>query len=165
MRARRRSGARRRGGGRLRHPLAELQGSRQVEVAPRAALGLVAELRERVGEQLPRLLISRIGCDDVIEHLRDPPVLALLEVQPRPGDDLVRAAHVLDDLAAGLGGRERVETGRVAVEPAEVVRPDGLHVVIDAAVVATIRPVQGELGGELDQLGGLDHVVAVVCEP
>ena len=58
-----------------------------------------------------------------------------------------------------------MEVGRVAVEPAEVLRVGRLHVVVHRAVVGAHRPVVGELGRELDLFGDLDRREAVVGEP
>ena len=61
----------------LRHAVAQLLRRRQVEVAPRPGLGLVAELLERVGLQQPaRLDVLRVGEHEVVHDLGHPAVLA-----------------------------------------------------------------------------------------
>ena len=155
------------GGARGRHlhdPVAELLRGRQVEVAPGAVLGLVAELLQRVGLERAGLGVVRVGEHHVVDGLGDPAVLALLEVHARPGENGVGATHVLDRLPGALDGRELVERRRVAVEEAQVVGVDGLDVVADRAVVAAVGEAAADPLRELDHLGDLGRPVAVVRE-
>ena len=63
----------------LRDPVAQLLRAREVEVAPRAGLALVAELLERVGLQPARRHVVGLGEHEVVHELRGPAVLAARE--------------------------------------------------------------------------------------
>ena len=134
---RRRSGCRARRSGRA---VAQLVRAGQVDGAPDAALGLVAELvvgraraaraprrppgrRTRGGRAASRPSGSRRAS------------IAALRLLLHGGG----AAHRLDVLRAERLGRQRIEVRRVAVVPAEVELVDRLRVVAQRAVVAAVR--------------------------
>ena len=84
--------------------------------------------------------------------------------------DGVGAAHPLDGAGGRGDRRERVQVGRVGVEPAEIALVHGLHVVVDGAVVAPHVVLAGQLGqlGEglgVELLGDLGGGQAVVGQP
>jgi hypothetical protein len=142
--------------------VAQLLRGREVEVAPRAGLGLVAELLERVGLQVARGLAAGIGEDDVVDDLGHPAVVAQLERAARLLERRVGAAHELDVALRRLRRRVGVQRCRVAVEPAQVVDVGGLDVVVERPVVAAHRPVVRQRGRESDLLGDLARRQAVV---
>ena len=55
-------------------------GAEQVGVAPGRTLGEIAQLLVGVGEQRPRIDIAGLGEHDGVQHLRDEPELARVEV-------------------------------------------------------------------------------------
>ncbi len=98
----------------------------------------------------------------MIQEHRRPAVVA-----PRVGGacllhDGVAAAHGFDVAPCRSLGRQGVQVGGVAVEPAEVVLVDRLGVVIHGSVVAAVREGPRKALGQLDLLGHLEHGVAVV---
>jgi hypothetical protein len=68
-------------------------------------------LLERVGLQVPRGGVGRIGEHDVADHLDDPAVVALVERRPRLVQQRVGAAGELDVAAARLGRWQPPEVG------------------------------------------------------
>ncbi len=120
-------------------------GGGEVEVAPRAALGLIAELFEDVGLQGAGGGVGGVGEHRVAEQLGRPPVVlgtrGALVGLPGQLHDLGGAAHRLDVAGPGLLGGQGVQMGGVAVVPAEIALVDSLDVVVGGAVVAAVEPL------------------------
>ena len=127
-------------------PVAQLVCAHEIEVAPGAVLGAVAELLERVRLETPRLLVRRIGEDDVVQDLGDPAEVARLEGSAGLPYHLVRAAHELDMPFRRFHRRMLPQVRRIPVEPSHVTLVDGLHVVAHRAVVAVRVPGVRERG-------------------
>ena len=121
------------------HAVAQLVRAGQVDRAPHAALGLVAELVVGAREQLVRLGVARVGEHEMVEQRRGPAIVAALEGRARLLLHRRGAAHRLDVLRAELDRRQRIEVRRVAVVPAEVELVDRLRVVAQRPVVAAVR--------------------------
>lgn len=116
--------------------VAQLVGAGQVEVAPGRRLGGPAELVLSSREQLFRIGVARRSQHHVTEQLGGPTQVALVERRLRRGHRLGVAAGQRDVAARRFARRQRVEIGRVGVEPAKVELVDRLGVVAQRAVVA-----------------------------
>jgi len=79
-----------------RRPGAQLLSTGQKEVPPRRVFGLVTELLECVGLELARLVVRRIGENEVVDELRHPSVFAAFEGGTRLLHESVGAAGELD---------------------------------------------------------------------
>ena len=145
--------------------MAQLLGPGEIEVAPGARFGLVAQLLQGLGLELPGRGILRVGKDHVVHDLGHPAILALIVIFAGLGDDRGGAAHELHVTLAGLHRRQGVEVGGVAVEPAQVLDVHRLDVMVHRAVIAPAVPLLGQALGQLDHLGDLHHGVALVGQP
>ena len=96
------------------------------------------------------------------ERLRHEAEFTLVKIRARPSEDGVGTAHVLDILFPGLDRRQRIEIDRVGVVPAEIFLVDRLHVMADMAVVTAAVPGALQALRQLDRLGDLGGVQAVV---
>ena len=116
------SGLPRSGGRRIRHAVAQLLGTREIEVTPRAALppdSRVAQARPPGG---PSPLVVRVSEDHVVHHLGDPTVVAdlvegllcLRKSRPRPLDGLhlLECTTSISDRAADTGGHQELVGSR-----------------------------------------------------
>src|SRR6266516_2888975 len=146
-------------------PLAQLLGAHQVEVAPGAVLGAVAEPLVGLCKQLLGLMVVGLREHDVVEQLCGEAGVAVAEVAAGLDDHLVRTAHAVHVAHGGLLRWVWVQRGGVAVEPAHVALVDGLDVVADRAVVAAGMPGLLQRGRQLQQLGDLAARVALVEQP
>ena len=61
----------------LDYPMAQLLGPGEIEVPPGARFGLVAQLLQGLGLELPGRLIVRVGKDHVVHDLGHPAIVAL----------------------------------------------------------------------------------------
>ncbi|MNN92133.1 hypothetical protein D3C81_2103690 [compost metagenome] len=93
----------------------------------------------------------------MLEHLRRPAVVALGDRFLGLGQDCIGTAHEFDVLLARFGRWQWEQVGRVAVIPAQVALVDGLGVMVDRTVVATVVPLVAGALRQLDLLGDLGH--------
>ncbi len=145
--------------------VAQLLRTHQVEVAPGAVLGAVAERRVRRSQECSRGGVVGLREHDVIEQLDGKPQITVIDIGLCPLHHRVGTSHRLDVARRPFDRRVLPQVGGVAVEPAHVPLVDGLHVVAHRAVVAVRVPRRFERGRHLHHLGGLDARVALVDEP
>ena len=131
----------------------ELQGRREVAVAPRAALCLIAQLFERVGAQQARLGVLRVGKHESIRDLRDPLVLALLEIGTGALQHCRWVAQVRGKLGGVLLRAKVVQMHRVCVVPTHIALVHGPGIMGDRAIVLTGVPAPLKLGRQCNRLG------------
>ena len=134
----------RRGGSRgldIRNAITQFECALQVNRAPRAGFGLIAQLLECISQQILGVLIGRIGEYDMLHHFGDPAVIVFLEGFTTLADGFGFAAHRLHITWRDQFRRQIVEIGRIAGIPAHVALINRTRIVTQRAVVATGTPL------------------------
>jgi len=144
--------------------IAELHRGRQIEAAPRTRLRLIAHLFQRIGLQMPRIGIRRIGEDQMIDDLCDPAIIALVEGGARFLQQRIGAAGEIDIALARLDRRQLVQVCWISVEPAEITLVDSLRVVIERAVIVARVPFACERRRQRQHLGDFERRQSVIGE-
>ena len=150
---------------RRRDRSAELLGPAQVDVAPQTVLRAETEFLQGLGEQFPGLPVTRIGEDHVTDHRRHPAQITVVEVGLGLVQHRIGAAHELDVPLGLLLRRVGPEMRRVGVVPAEIPLVDGLDVVAERSVVATVVPDAGQPRRQLELFGDLGADQPLVHPP
>ena len=150
---------------RLRWAAPQFMRAAEVKVAPTRRLGRIAQLLESSGQQFLGGCVFGVCEDGVLEQFGGPAELPCIKSELRRGLQLVGTPGERGIAPCSVYRRQRVEVGRMRVEPAQIELVDRLDVVPNRSIVAAHIEMLLQGLGQSQGLGDLRGSEAEVHLP